>query len=106
MEYPLCGHTVTVYRQGEPVLRQVLEDCYLEREQEWVPRDARPKNTFLLVVPGQVQRVFPGDRVVPGIGPKVADWNSLLPATQPDLMTVTKVKRFFWNGKLSHIEAT
>lgn len=106
MEYPLCDQTVTVYRQGDgQVLRQVLENCYLELEEKLRTQDARLEKTFLLVVPGQLQRVFPGDRLVPGIGPEVADWEALLPAFLPQVLTVGKVKRFYWDGKLSHIEA-
>ncbi len=106
MEYPLCNQTVTVYRiREDQVLRQVIADCYLEASEEMAAADNRPNRKFLLVVPGKVQRVFPGDRVVPGIGPKDIKAGSLLPVACPDLLLVSKVKRFFWNGELSHIEA-
>lgn len=107
MEYPLCDQTVTVYRLGDgQVLRQVLEECYLELEEATLSQDARPEGSFLLVVPSTLQRVFPGDRLVPGIGPQVSDPSQLLPVYIKDLMTVKKVRRFYWDGKLSHIEAS
>lgn len=107
MEYPLCDQTVTVYRcQEKTVLRQVVEGCYLELGQTYRSQDARHDREFLLVVPGQLQQVFPGDRLVPGVGPQVQDEAELLPVYLPDVLTVGKVKRFFWNGKLSHIEAS
>jgi len=106
MEYPLCTQTVTVYRTGDgQVLRQVLEGCYLELRDSALPQDARPDKSFLLVVPSPLQRVFPGDRLVPGIGPEVSDGSRLLPVYIKDLMTVKHVKRFYWDGVLSHIEA-
>ena len=105
MEYPLCTQTVTVYRIGDgQVLRQVLEGCYLELRDAVKPQDARPDKNFLLVVPSPLQRVFPGDRLVPGIGPEVSA-ERLLPVYMQDLITVKEVKRFYWDGQLSHIEA-
>ena len=97
MEYPFCDQTVTVYRPG---LRQVLEGCYLEISQGSQPSDARLETDFLLIVPGCEQRVFPGDHLVPGIGPET--WDPCL----RDGMTVSRVRRCFWDNTLSHIEAT
>ena len=96
MEYPFCDMTVTVYRAGD---RQVLTGCYLEISQGRQPADERLQKDFLLVVPGSEQRVFPGDRLVPGIGPEV--WDPQL----PEGLTVSTVRRFFLDGRLSHIEA-
>ncbi len=96
MEYPFCDQTVTVYR-GD--LRLVICGCYLEISQGRQPADERPQWDFLLVVPGGVQRVFPGDLLVPGMGPE-----TLSHADRP--IPVTRVRRYFWNGDLTHIEAT
>ena len=96
MEYPFCDQTVTVYR-GD--LRQVICGCYLEISQGRQPADKRPQWDFLLVVPGCVQRVFPGDLMVPGIGPE-----QLTDEERP--VPITQVKRFYWNNTLCHIEAT
>lgn len=107
MEYPLCDQAVTVYRcKEDTVLRQVLEGCYLELGDSCRSQDVRHDREFLLVVPGQLQQVFPGDRLVPGVGPRVQRMKELLPAYVPQVLTVRKVKRFFWNGRLSHIEAS
>jgi len=108
MEYPLCDQVVTVYRRrADTVLRQVLEGCYLDVQVTAVPGDDRQQRKFLLVVPGSVQRVFPGDRLVPGEGPQVTagDWDRFLPVFQEDMLIVGTVKRFYWNGELCHVEA-
>ena len=96
MEYPFCDQTVTVYR-GD--LRQVICGCYLEISQGRQLQDERPRWEFLLVVPCQEQRVFPGDLLIPGIGPEI-----LTAAHRP--IPVTQVRPYFWNGSLTHIEAT
>ena len=95
MEYPLCDQTVTVYRSG---LRLVIHGCYLEISQGQEPEDRCPQWEFLLVVPGACQRVFPGDRLVPGQGPE-----TITAAEHP--LVVSQVKRFFLDGQLTHIEA-
>ena len=107
MEYPLCDQTVTVYRLVDgQVCRQVLTDCYLEVRTEAAPEDHRQKTEFLLVVPGKTERVLLGDRVVPGEGPEEIHWDLFLPVYVKDLLVVSRVKRFFWKGKLSHLEVS
>ena len=111
MEYPLCDRTVTVYRQTqEQVLRQVVHGCYFQQS-DTLQTDAagsRRKRAFLLVMPGSVQRVFPGDRVMAGEGPTVStqQWARFIPALVPGLSQVGQVKCCYWQGKLCHTEAT
>ena len=80
------------------MLRLVIRGCYLEISQGRQPGDERPVWDFLLVVPGSCQRVFPGDLMVPGIGPE-----QLTGKEKP--IPITQVKRFCYNGALTHIEA-
>ena len=106
MEYPLCQQTVTLYRkQGDTLLRQVVEGCYLEWKCQAVPGDARQERQFMLVMPGNIQRVFPGDRILEGVGPEEVDWERFLPVYVDGLLIVEHVKRFYWNGALCHVEA-
>lgn len=110
MEYPLCRQTVTVYRlTPEGVSRQVIQDCFYsyqtgENTDEW---GERQKTTFLLVVPGEVQRLCIGDRVYDGVGPEITaqQWQSFLPVHVPGLSQVEYLRPCFLNGSLCHTEA-
>ena len=107
--YPLCDQTVTVYRLSEGrIHRQVLVGCYLQTAESRLPQDDRPQRTFLLVVPGPEAQILVGDRVVPGEGPQITleGWQHFLPVSVPDLVVVGKTQRFYWEGQLSHTEAT
>ena len=108
MEYPLCDQTVTVYHMvGGQVFRQVIHGCYFQRQdRRKVAMDGpRFSTRFLLVIPGDTLQVFPGDRVFPGEGPEVVDWDTFLPATEPQLAQIGWVKPCYWKGTLCHTEA-
>ena len=110
LDYSLCNQTVTVYRlQGETVLRQVVQGCYFESRTER-KTDALGSRTdfgFLLVTPGPEQRVFPGDRVMPGVGPEIEpeQWAGFIPAEMPGLYEAAYAAPYRWDGKLCHVEA-
>ena len=99
----LCTQTVTLYRrQGSAVQRIVLEGCYLEMEQR-LSRDAlgqQREYRFLLIVPGQEQMVFPGDRILEGIGPEELSW-----ALTSGFAQVEYAKVCCWEGSICHTEA-
>lgn len=110
MDYPLCDQTVTIYRKhADQVLRLVAYGCYFSCRDTMLRDEngSRQSRSFLLVMPGNIQRVFPGDRVCPGEGPQVAaqDWDRFLPVLVPGLVQVAYTKPFYWNGKLCHVEA-
>ena len=110
LDYSLCDRTVTVYRrQGEQIIRQVVENCYLSRQETQTASlsGRRETQAFLLIVPGKVQRVFPGDRVYDGVGPEVslADWSGFLPVKIPGLCQVSYVQPCYWAGEICHVEA-
>lgn len=110
LDYSLCDQTVTVYhRQGLQILRQVVEGCYLQQQ---VSRredtlGAREEHSFLLVMPGDAQRVFPGDRIYAGIGPEIGseDWAGFLPVKVPGLYEAAYAAPFYWDGVMCHVEA-
>jgi hypothetical protein len=110
LDYSLCDSTVTVYRkQGNTICREVVHNCFfLLQEEQTVELHGLQKETLcFLVMPGQTQRVFPGDRVFEGVGPQVCleDWENFLPQTVPGLAQISYVKPWFWDGKLCHVEA-
>lgn len=106
MIYPLCDQTVTLYRrQGENVLRRVLEGCHFSYRQVRKAQalGQREDTEFLLVVPGEAD-ILPGDRILPGIGGE-ASWEELIPACIPGLCQVAYVRPCYLGGTISHVEA-
>ena len=110
LAYSLCRQTVTVYRrQGSQIHREVAENCYLEaRDQRRTDAlGSRGDFSFLLVMPGPVQRVFPGDRVMAGVGPEIGseDWDGFIPAQVPGLYEAAYAVPYTWEGQVCHTEA-
>ena len=107
MDYSLCCQTVTCYRKTEDgILRQVLEDCFLSVCHS-TPGEGYGKSqekTFRLIIPGDTP-LSCGDRIYPGIGPEVTEWQSFVPAVIPQLYEVSFVKPCFWDGQITHWEA-
>ena len=67
----------------------------------------RRKTDFLLVMPGDTQRIFVGDRVIDGVGPQITpeQWDRFLPVNTPALSQVAYVLPYYRDGKLCHVEA-
>lgn len=110
LDYSCCCQTVTVYRKdGDGITRTVAENCYLELEdvQREYLAGGRAERKFLLVMPGEPQRILPGDRIYDGIGPEIApgEWSAFIPARVPGLVEAEYAKPFFWEGVLCHVEA-
>ncbi len=110
MDYSLCRQVVTVYRKTpEGILRTELSGCFLQwKDSEGFDRLGREKERkFLLIQPGEAQKVFPGDRVFAGIGPEIGleDWNTFLPQTVDGLGQVAYAAPYFWQGQFCHTEA-
>ncbi|MBQ7340907.1 MAG: hypothetical protein IJW41_01900 [Oscillospiraceae bacterium] len=105
----LFSQTVTLYRKAsEGVLRRVLENCYLSRE-DLLQTDlggCRKERKFLLIVPESCL-ILPGDRVFEGIGPEIGleQWPGFIPVNVAELMEVSYAKPCYWQGKLCHVEA-
>ena len=103
VDYSLCDQSVTVYRrEGEEILRQVVENCYLQAEHSQTTDEygQQRQYRFLLIVPGREQVVFPGDRVTWGIGSKVTAWQETV-----DMLQIEYAENFYWQGEFCHTEA-
>lgn len=110
MTYPMCEQTVTVYRKaGDTVCRQVHEGCFYHWQDRLVRAAAgvRLERTFLLIMPGQTQQVFPGDRVLEGVGPEVTaqQWAGFIPVNVPTLSEAEYAKVWRLDGAVCHTEA-
>lgn len=107
----LCKQTVTVYhKDGDIVTQATYGNAFLEfRKNQTVDRTgSKESNSFLLVLPGTVQAVFVGDKVMLGEGPVINTkeaWTAHVPAKVPGLMVVDYVDPKYWNGELVHTEA-
>ena len=106
----LFDKTVTVYRkQGEEILRQVIENCYhcYEDVLQTDLNGCRKDRKFLLIVSWNALIVQPGSRVFDGIGPEIGleQWDSFIPVNVAKLMEVSYAKSYSWGGKTSHVEA-
>jgi len=99
----LLQQTVTVYR-GDGT-RRVVENCQLcvKKALKTDHLGTENKDRFTLIVRGE-QDLRPGDRFMEGIGPAEVDFKSLLPE-RGACYRIDYVQPFFWNGKVSHMEA-
>jgi len=111
VDYRLCDQTVTVYhKDGEQYTKKVYTNAYLdERKNLTVDKTgSRESNSFLLIVPGSVQAVFVGDKVLRGVGPVIADskaWAAFIPSKVQGLVVVDYVDCKYWQGQIVHTEA-
>ena len=108
----LCRQTVTVYHKEADgtFSRTVHERAYLDykKTQTTERTGSKEANSFTLVIPGNSQTVFVGDKVYDGIGPEIADreaWASFIPAKVPGLVVVSYADPKKWNGNIVHTEA-
>ena len=104
-DYRLCKQAVTVYHR-EGLTRQVYEKAFYEftRQSSNAAGVDGAKEDFLLVIPGREQMLFPGDKVVLGVGPEVASWGELNRQNFPTLSQINQVKCRFFDGKMVHCE--
>ena len=107
----LCNQTVTVYhKDNDQFVRTVRNNAFLDfRKNQTVDKTgSKESNSFLLVLPGAVQAVFVGDKVLLGEGPEITTreaWADFIPAKVAGLVVVSYVDPKYWNGKLIHTEA-
>ena len=110
MTYPMCCQTVTVYRENpDGIARTELPGCYIQWQEEvsYDRMGRQVERKFLLVQPGECQQVFPGDRVMEGIGPEItpAEWHTFTPELVVGLGEVAYAKPYCWQGVFCHTEA-
>ena len=110
MDYSMCSQTATVYRKTEKgVSRVEIPNCFLQwqDEVEYDSLGRKQERKFLLIQPGDAQLVFPGDRVLEGIGPVIPleEWAAFLPTRIPKLGEVAYATVYHWQGAFCHTEA-
>ncbi len=110
VDYSICCQTVTVYRKTRSeILRLELPGCFLQWQEEvsYGQLGRQQERKFLLVQPGECQQVFPGDRVMEGIGPEITegDWKTFIPELVDGLGEVAYAKVYRWQGSFCHTEA-
>ncbi len=111
VDYRLCNQTVTVYHpDGDKYTRTVYRRAFLDfRKTQSVDKTgSKEANSFLLIVPGDTQAVFVGDKVLLGEGQEIADraaWAALIPSKVSGLVVVGYADPKYWGGKLVHTEA-
>lgn len=112
VDYRLCNQTVTIYhKDGDTYTRRVIENgafMDFKKTQNVDKTGSKEANSFLLVVPGDTQAVFVGDKVMLGEGPEVTTreaWAALIPPTTPGLVVVSYADPKYWNDQIVHTEA-
>ena len=119
VDYGLCRQTVTVYRAtGEGYERTVYPKAFFSHRRSRSVRvnrnrtvdsiGAQESSGVLVVIPGEQQTLFPGDKVLPGEGPQITDraaWAAFIPSRVPGLAILAWAEPMYWNGKIVHTEA-
>lgn len=111
VDYRLCNQTVTVYhRDADRYARTVYRNAFLDfRKTQTVDKTgSREEHSFLLVIHGDSQTVFVGDKVMLGEGPEIAGkeaWAAFIPSRVPGLVVVGYADPKYWDGKIVHTEA-
>ena len=106
----LCNQTVTVYHKtADAVIRTVHEKAFFEfKKTQNVDKTSRKEaNSFLLVIPGNTQSVFNGDKVLEGSGPEISldEWPAFNPKEVQQLVVVSYADPKRWNSEIVHTEA-
>ena len=112
MRYDLCNQTATVYHQEAvgSYTRTVYPNAFLDIKKTLNvdKTGSREASGFLLVIPGAVQSVFEGDKVLLGEGPEIAtaqEWREFIPAKIPGLVVVSWADPKYFGGVIVHTEA-
>lgn len=111
IDYRMCNQTVTVYhKDGDIVICTVHTNAFFEHTKlrNIDKTGSREANAFLLVIPGNQQTVFVGDKVLRGRGPVIStreEWASFIPAKVPGLAVVSHADPKYWGDELVHTEA-
>ena len=111
VDYSLCDQTVTVYhKDGDKYTRTVYDRAFLDFRKTLTTdkTGSKESNSFLLVIPGDTQAVFVGDKVLLGEGAEIRsreEWAALVPVKVPGLVVVDYVDVKYWRGQIVHTEA-
>ena len=107
----LCRQRVTVYHKaGEEYVRKEYAKAFLDHKktQSVDKIGSKEVNSFLLVIPGNVQTVFVDDKVYEGSGPEIStaeQWRDFVPAKVPGLVVVKYAECKKWDNAVVHTEA-
>ena len=110
VNYTMCNQTVTVYhKEGDTITRTVHKNAFFDykKNQNVDKTGSREANAFLLVIPGEKQTVFVGDKVLRGKGPVIStreEWASFIPVKVPGLVVVSYADPKYWGEQLVHTE--
>lgn len=111
VDYRMCRQTVTVYhKDGDSYTATVHRKAFLDfRKNQTVDKTgSKESNSFLLIIPGDAQAVFAGDKVRMGEWPESVtreEWADLIPVKVPDLVVVKYVDPKYWGTQFVHTEA-
>lgn len=110
VDYRLCNQTVTIYhKDGDKFTRKTVKAFLdMKKTQNVDKTGSKEANSFLLVVPGDTQACYVGDKVYLGEGQEITtaeQWRSFIPANVPGLCVVQYVDVKIWNGQIVHTEA-
>lgn len=110
LDYSLCNKTVTLYRfENGRVHRRLLHNVYYQwqHHESYDALGQQMKTTFLLIIPGKEEYVYPGNRVMEGVGPAISahQWQQFVPEKYYGLSEVGYVKPCYWEGEICHYEA-
>ena len=115
VDYRLCNQPVTVYHPVKDARGQIsgvdvkayrgFLDFKKVRNVE--KTGSSEASSFLLVIPGNQQMVFPGDKVLLGEGQPIPPelWKDQIPSKVPGLCVVKYADVKYWNGQPIHTEA-
>lgn len=112
VRYDLCCQTVTIYhKEGTGYTRKEYKNAFLsfQDSQSITKTGQQGQKSFLLVIPGDEQKVFAGDKIFNGIGPEIDTreaWAKFLPDAVPGLVVAKTAEPCFWAGRIVHTEAT
>lgn len=112
VDYRLCKQTVTVYHKetDNAYTRKVYKNAFLDfRKTQSVDKTgSKEANSFLLVIPGDEQMVFAGDKALLGEGPEIStreEWAAFVPAKVPGLVIASYADAKYWGTQIVHVEA-
>lgn len=108
--YNLCTDTVTVYHKVEnEIRREVHRRAFFDNKKTVNVEKTGSKEAsgFLLVIPGERQSVYPGDKILRGEGPEIKpeEYAQFIPSKVDGLVVAEYADTKYWAGKIVHTEA-
>ncbi len=111
VDYSLCNQTVTVYhKESTGYTRKVYDRAFFEvKVSQTIGKTGQQEGrAFLLVIPGNIQTVFPGDKIIEGVGPVLETreaWAAFAPDNVSGAVVAKNAQACRWNGEIVHTEA-